>query len=159
MKALLSSFAAGLLFSIGLGVAGMTQADKVIGFLNVAGDWDPSLGLVMAGAIGVHLTVYRLLPKMKRPLFEGRFRVPTRADIDARLVGGAALFGIGWALGGYCPGPGLVAGASGSTTGLLFLVGMVTGMTLFSAVDDARAILPARAPSSPSDRVPNGTTP
>ena len=156
MKALVSSFVAGLVFALGLGVSGMTQADKVLGFLNVAGDWDPSLAFVMGGAIVVHLAVYRLLPTVKRPLFEAHFRVPTRADIDARLVGGAAIFGIGWALGGYCPGPGIVAGASGSITAILFMVGLVSGMTLFQAFDDAKAILPARAPLADPKA---GTTP
>ena len=135
MKVAIASFLAGLLFAIGLGVSGMTQADKVLGFLNVPGGWDPSLALVMVGAIGVHLVLFRLVLRRKSPLFGGHFGVPTRTDIDLRRVGGAALFGVGWALGGYCPGPGLVSLASGSTHAIAFVLAMTGGMILFHLVE------------------------
>ena len=137
MKALLSSFAAGLLFAIGLGVSGMTQADKVIGFLDLVDGWDPSLAFVMGGAIGVHLIFYRLVLKLESPVFGAHFGIPSRTDIDGRLVGGAALFGIGWALGGYCPGPGLVSAATGASNALVFVATLTAGMLLFHLVDEA----------------------
>jgi uncharacterized membrane protein YedE/YeeE len=128
-------FASGLLFALGLGVAGMTNANKVIGFLDVAGDWDPSLAFVMGGAIGVHFLAYRMVGSMERPLFAARFGVPTRHDIDARLLGGAALFGVGWALGGYCPGPGLTSLAAGSSHAWIFVASMIVGMWLFQQIE------------------------
>ena len=90
----------GILFGLGLGISGMTQADKVINFLDLADKWDPSLAFVMGGAIAVHLIAYRLVTGMNSPVLAERFGIPTRTDIDGRLVGGAALFGVGWALGG-----------------------------------------------------------
>jgi len=96
MSRLIASFVGGLVFALGLGVSGMTDANKIIGFLNLAGDWDPSLAFVMVGAIGVHLLLYRLILKRKSPLFADCFHVPTRRDINPKLVGGSALFGMGW---------------------------------------------------------------
>ncbi|WP_437281186.1 DUF6691 family protein [Sorangium sp. So ce375] len=136
---------AGLLFAVGLGVSGMTQPSRVIGFLDVAGDWDPSLAFVMAGAISVHFLAYRVLRWRRRgvgvdaagparaprfPLLADRAAVPTRNDIDARLVAGAALFGVGWGLVGYCPGPALVSLATGSRAVLAFVVAMAAGMVI-----------------------------
>ena len=137
VKLALASFGSGLLFAVGLGVSGMTQAPKVIGFLNLPGGWDPSLAFVMVGAIAVHFLLFRLILRRASPLLGGRFGLPTRADIDVRLLGGAALFGVGWALGGYCPGPGLVSAASGGAHALTFVAGMTGGMLLFHAVDAA----------------------
>ncbi len=137
MNAVITSFGAGLLFSLGLGISGMTQADKVIDFLNVAGSWDPSLGLVMVGAIATHLVLYRLILRRASPLYGVRFAIPTRRDITPRLIGGSALFGIGWALGGYCPGPGLVSVASGSSQALTFVGALIGGMVLFKVVNAA----------------------
>ena len=148
MKALGTSFVAGLLFALGLGIAGMTRADKVIAFLDLTDAWDPSLALVMAGAIAVHFVAYRVLPRLGRPVLAPEFRLPTRRDIEPRLVAGAALFGVGWGLGGYCPGPGLVAGASGAVAPLLFVVGLITGITLFRAIDDASRLRSDRSASS-----------
>lgn len=130
---------AGALFGVGLVVSQMTNANKVVNFLNVAGDWDPSLALVMVGAIGVHLVLFRLILRRSSPLFAERFRVPTRTDIDTRLVGGAALFGVGWALGGFCPGPGIVSLPSGGTHALVFVGAMLGGMLLLHGVDSLRA--------------------
>lgn len=127
MKALGSAFASGVLFALGLGVSGMTKPAKVIGFLDPLGAWDASLAFVMAGAIGVHLVAQRWITKRASPLFERRFHLPTRKDIDARLVLGAALFGLGWGLGGFCPGPGLVSAAGGGGSALVFVVGMTAG--------------------------------
>ena len=127
---LLVSAIAGLIFAGGLALAGMTRPGKVVAFLDVAGDWDPSLAFVMMGAIGVHFLAYRLLPRLKEPLLGGHFSVPLRSHIDARLVGGAALFGVGWGISGYCPGPGVVTAATGSTDALLFTGAMLAGMAL-----------------------------
>jgi len=96
MSRLIASFVGGLVFALGLGVSGMTDANKIIGFLNLAGDWDPSLAFVMVGAIGVHLLLYRLILKRKSPLFADCFHVPPRRDINPKLVGGSARFGMGW---------------------------------------------------------------
>jgi uncharacterized protein len=131
----LSAFVTGLVFGAGLLMSGMTQPTKVIAFLDVfSGRWDPSLALVMAGAIGVHALLFRVILKRPTPLIGQKFHLPTRKDIDPRLVLGAALFGVGWALGGVCPGPGLVALASLSSSFLLFGGGLFLGMGLFRLV-------------------------
>lgn len=119
---------AGALFGAGLLVSGMTDPAKVIGFLDVIGGWDPSLAFVMGGAVMVNMLAFRLIARRRDPWFDTKFHLPTRRDIDRPLVLGAALFGIGWGLGGLCPGPGLVAAASGSTAGLAFVAAMLAGM-------------------------------
>jgi uncharacterized membrane protein YedE/YeeE len=122
----------GLLFGAGLVVSGMTLPDKVIGFLNpFSGAWDPSLALVMVGAIGVHTLLLRVIVKRRAPVVDTKFHLPTRRDLDPKLIGGAALFGIGWGLGGVCPGPGLVGAVSLASPLLLFVGGMTLGMGLF----------------------------
>ncbi len=131
MKRLLAVYGCGVLFALGLGISGMTQPTKVIGFLDILGDWDPSLIFVMGGAVGINLVLYRLTMKRPEPLLEDAFVIPSRRHINARLVGGAALFGIGWGLSGYCPGPALVASVSGWPSVLSFLGAMLAGMFLF----------------------------
>jgi uncharacterized protein len=148
MRRLAFSFAVGLLFGIGLLVSGMTQPAKVVAFLDVAGAWDPSLGFVMAGAIAVHALAYQLVPRLRRPLWAERFGIPTRRDLDGRLLGGAALFGAGWALGGYCPGPALTSVISGASSTLLFTGAMAVGMAAFTAAESAlRGAAARRSPS------------
>lgn len=138
MKSNLTAFVAGVVFAVGLAVAGMTDANKVIAFLDVAGDWDPSLAFVMGGAIAVHAVAYQLLlPRQPKPVFALQFALPTRPDVDLRLLGGAALFGVGWGLGGICPGPGLVSLAGGGSYALVFLGAMVAGMIAFHKAHDA----------------------
>ncbi len=137
MQQVLASLVVGLIFGAGLGLSGMTQADKVIGFLDLADSWDPSLAFVMGGAIAVHLLLFKLILRRESPVFGAHFGIPTRTDIDLRLVGGSAVFGIGWALGGYCPGPGLVSAASGSSNALVFMATLTAGMLLFHLVDEA----------------------
>lgn len=149
--ALASYFAAGLLFAVGLVLAGMTQPAKVVGFLDVFGDWDPSLALVMAGGIGAHMATYRFILKRESPVFAGHFGIPTRRDITPRLIGGAALFGIGWGLAGYCPGPGIVAAGSGSTSGVVFLLALFAGMGLFHWVDRALQVRGAVSADQPPE--------
>jgi uncharacterized membrane protein YedE/YeeE len=144
---------AGLIFAVGLAISGMTLPEKVLGFLDVSGDWDPSLAFVMGGAIAVHMTAQRLLAKRGKPLLAEIFHLPTRSDVDAKLLVGSALFGVGWGLGGFCPGPALVSAAAGQRDALLFVVAMTVGMllqhaTTRPAVSSAR---PSDAPSpSPS---------
>jgi hypothetical protein len=130
MAPLLAAFAAGLLFALGLGLGGMTQPSKVIGFLDVAGAWDPSLALVMVAALAVYAPAYRLITRRRAPLLAARFLVPTRRDIDLALLVGAVLFGVGWGLVGFCPGPAIVALASGRPTAVTFVIAMVAGMAI-----------------------------
>lgn len=125
---------AGLVFGLGLAVSRMVDPARVLGFLDVAGEWDPTLAFVMAGALAVTLPAFRLLPRRSRPWFGHRFQLPTRRDIDARLVSGAVLFGIGWGLAGLCPGPALAALASGIPEILGFVVAMAAGNALAGRV-------------------------
>jgi uncharacterized protein len=133
---LLFPAAAGFLFAVGLGVSGMTQQRKVIDFLDITGAWDPSLAFVMIGAIAVHALGRWLVRRRSRPLFDHRFHdpAPTLRLVDGRLVLGAALFGVGWGLGGFCPGPALVTAASAAVVGarapLVFLGAMMAGIVL-----------------------------
>jgi len=125
----LAALATGTLFGAGLVVSGMTLPSKVIGFLDVlGGQWDPSLGLVMGGAIAVHAVVYRLIQGRPSPLLAERWSLPMREDIDSRLLFGAALFGIGWGLGGFCPGPGLVSLVAGASSSIVFVAAMLIAM-------------------------------
>lgn len=132
MKSLLTSFVSGLLFAIGLGISGMTRPVKVIGFLDFFGAWDASLALVMVGAIAVYFVAYRISTGMRAPLFASKFGLPTLSDLDLKLILGAAIFGVGWGLGGFCPGPALTSLASGAAPILVFVVAMVLGMYLYS---------------------------
>jgi uncharacterized membrane protein YedE/YeeE len=120
------AFASGLLFAVGLGIAGMTQPSRVIGFLDVFGAWDPSLALVMAGAIAVYMPVFWAA---RRGLAR-RLHLPTRKDVDVQMVAGAAMFGVGWGLAGYCPGPALVSLATLTAPVLAFGAAMLVGMRL-----------------------------
>jgi uncharacterized membrane protein YedE/YeeE len=124
----LSALVAGLVFGAGLTVSGMTRPQKVLGFLDVFGRWDASLMFVMIGAIAVHLIAYRLIRGRNAPLFAAKFAIPTRRDLDAKLLIGAALFGVGWGLGGYCPGPGIVSLPAGGAGAAVFVCAMLTGM-------------------------------
>lgn len=137
MKPLASAFGAGALFGVGLAVSGMTKPSKVAGFLDLFGAWDASLAFVMMGAIAVHLVAHRLIARRPSPLFDRRFHLPTRKDMDVQLVLGAAIFGVGWALGGFCPGPGLVSAASGAPAALVFVGGMTIGIKIEHALSRA----------------------
>lgn len=137
LKGLASALAAGAIFGFGLAISGMTKPSKVVGFLDVFGAWDASLAFVMMGAIAVHLVAHRIIRRRAAPLFEGRFHLPTRKDFDVRLVLGAAIFGVGWALAGFCPGPGLVSAASGSLAALVFVAAMTAGMKIEHALTRA----------------------
>lgn len=133
------ALAVGLLFAIGLGIAGMTRPDKVLAFLDVTGAWDPSLALVMFGAVAVHLVGFRLVIRRRaRPIFGARFELPSPRGVDRRLLAGAALFGVGWGLVGLCPGPALVSIARGSSSILIFVAAMLAGMGLHAALTRPR---------------------
>jgi uncharacterized membrane protein YedE/YeeE len=119
---------AGILFGVGLVLSGMTEPHKVSGFLDVTGAWDPSLAFVMIGAIGVHLVARRFIVRRPAPIDETNFEEPKPTKIDAPLVAGAAIFGVGWGLGGFCPGPALVSLGSGSLEGIVFVTTMSLGM-------------------------------
>ncbi len=122
----------GWLFAIGLGISGMTNVNKVTGFLNLQGDWDPSLLGVMGGGIGVYALGLFIVRKIrKRPIFGSKFMIPTRSDINLPLIAGAALFGAGWGLTGICPGPGLVSITSGAQTSIIFVAALLTSMFIF----------------------------
>ncbi|MEC7948964.1 MAG: DUF6691 family protein [Myxococcota bacterium] len=154
----LSHAAAGLLFAAGLGLAGMTQPTKVVGFLDVLGDWDPSLAFVMVGGILTHMALYRFIVRRPSPLMADAFRIPTRRDITPRLVVGSAMFGAGWAIAGFCPGPSLVSAGAGAPTGLLFLGAMLGGMALFQLYD-RRAPQGTPPAARPGDAASGGTAP
>ena len=126
---------AGFIFALGLGISGMTQPHIVRGFLDVFGSWDWRLMGVMIGAIGVHAIAYRLILKRSTPVFDTKFQLPTRKDIDGRLIMGAILFGLGWGWAGICPGPGLVSVVSGNHAFLYFIGAMLIGMKVFQLFD------------------------
>jgi uncharacterized membrane protein YedE/YeeE len=128
-------FFVGLLFGIGLLVSGMTDPAKVQGFLDLAGAWDPSLAFVMGGAILVGLVAFSVAKTRTRSLLGGAMHLPTSRDIDRRLVVGSLMFGAGWGLAGFCPGPGLVAMGAGEPKAALFVAAMVGGMLVFEVLD------------------------
>ena len=134
-KSNISSIICGIIFSIGLGISGMTQPQKVIGFLDVFGEWNPSLAFVMGGAVLSYLALQLLIQRnFSIPVLGGSFQIPTRKDLDRSLIIGALLFGSGWGLGGYCPGPAITSLGSGSLNALLFVVAMGVGMLLADRV-------------------------
>jgi uncharacterized membrane protein YedE/YeeE len=135
MKNGLAALVVGFIFSLGLGISGMTQPQKVLGFLDLFGNWDPSLMFVMVGAIGVHLVSYRLIRRRNSPLLSMTWHVPEKKEITPTLLLGAVIFGIGWGLAGFCPGPAVTALASLSVKPLVFVGSMVGGMLIFRAVD------------------------
>ena len=131
MPRTVSALLIGLLFGAGLAVSGMMNPAKVLGFLDVAGDWDPTLALVMAGALIVALPATLVARRRSRPLLAERFDMPTRRMIDVPLIAGSALFGLGWGLVGFCPGPAFAALATGLWQPGLFVVAMLAGMLVF----------------------------
>ena len=124
----LVALVAGLVFGLGLGVGGMTSPRKVLDFLDLFGSWDPSLALVMAGAIAVYAPIYRRVRGRAAPRLAERFHMPTSKDVDPRLVIGSVMFGVGWGIAGACPGPALVMSVEGSLPALVFVAAMVAGM-------------------------------
>ncbi len=135
VKSKIAAFICGILFSIGLGISGMTQPQKVIGFLDVLGEWDPSLVFVMGGAVISYLLLQLLIQRrFSKPMLGERFQIPSRKDLDRSLIFGSLLFGMGWGLGGYCPGPAITSLGSGSVNAVPFVVAMAMGMLLADRV-------------------------
>jgi uncharacterized membrane protein YedE/YeeE len=139
MKRLAVAYACGVLFALGLAISGMTHPTKVLAFLDFTGAWDPSLALVMASGVLVNVLLFRVAFRRGAPLLTGAFALPDRRSIDARLVGGAALFGVGWGLGGFCPGPAIVSVAGGATAVIVFVLAMLVGMALHDRVAGHRS--------------------
>ena len=138
MKKLLVTALAGLIFGFGLLVSGMSNPAKVLGFLDLAGAWDPSLALVMGGAVAVGNIGFWLALRRKRSWFGDPMQLPTASQIDRRLVLGSLAFGAGWGLAGFCPGPALVAAAQGYWQALLFVAAMLAGMKIFDWLESRR---------------------
>lgn len=135
MKNSLLAMVVGFLFALGLGLSGMTEPEKVVGFLDLFGNWDPSLMFVMIGAIAIHFVSYKIIRKRASPLLSADWHVPTKTNISSSLIIGSLLFGTGWGLAGFCPGPALTALSSLNARPLLFVVSMLVGMLIFQQVD------------------------
>lgn len=133
----ISEFVVGLVFGIGLIVSGMTDPAKVIGFLDLFGAWDPSLAFVMGGAILVGLGAFAGARKRTTNLLGGAMHLPRSSDIDKRLVAGSLMFGAGWGLAGFCPGPALVSLGAGQPKAVVFVLAMLAGMALFELAERA----------------------
>lgn len=140
MARILTGLVAGLLFGVGLAVSQMINPAKVLNFLDIFGHWDASLAFVMLGAVVTSAIGYRLAFRRERPLFEPQFMLPTRQDIDLRLVAGSAIFGIGWGLGGYCPGPAISGLGFGALETVVFVTAMAAGMIIWRMMSS----MPAR---------------
>jgi uncharacterized membrane protein YedE/YeeE len=138
VNATITAWACGLLFGIGLSISGMVNPAKVIHFVNFTGEWDPSLALVMVGALIVYGIGFRLTQRSAKPLFAAAFQVPTRNDIDSSLVAGAVLFGVGWGLAGICPGPSITALAFGISEFYVFFAAMAVGSLVFGLTSSPR---------------------
>ena len=132
------AFFAGLVFGIGLLLSGMADPAKVLGFLDLAGDWDPSLALVMAGAIAVAAAGFAVARRRAKSLLGAPIQLPAKRTIDRRLIVGSTLFGAGWGLAGFCPGPALVALGMGEAKAIVFVVAMLAGMGLFALIEARR---------------------
>lgn len=135
MKTGIAAFVVGFVFAIGLGISGMTQPAKVVGFLDLFGAWDPSLIFVMVGAIAVHFVTYRFIRRRSSPLLVSEWHVPTKNELTPSLIIGSVLFGVGWGLGGFCPGPAVTSLASFEVRPLVFVISMLLGMFLFRLFD------------------------
>ncbi len=134
----------GIIFGLGLAISGMINPEKVLGFLDLAGNWDPSLGLVMGGAVGVTLLTFRQVLKLPQPLFGARFEIPSAVGVDPALLVGATIFGIGWGIAGYCPGPAIASLTIGSVEPLVFIGAFIVGNFLSVMLDRLKApALPA----------------
>jgi hypothetical protein len=139
VKRLVVAYVCGLLFAVGLGISGMTHPSKVLAFLDFTGDWDPSLALVMGSGVLVNLVFFRMATRRGAPLLAPSFSLPSKTAVDASLLGGAALFGVGWGLGGFCPGPAIVSVVTGTTPVVAFVAAMLASMGVFDWME-ARAV-------------------
>jgi uncharacterized membrane protein YedE/YeeE len=144
------AFVAGLVFGLGLIVAGMVNPAKILGFLDIAGTWDPSLALVMVGAIAVGLVAFALARRRTMSSLGLPMQLPSQRTIDARLVGGSLVFGTGWGLAGFCPGPAIVALGAGYAKAAVFVVAMLLGMGAFELIERHRARTDSTTPDTTS---------
>jgi len=144
------AFIAGLVFGLGLIVAGMANPAKILAFLDIAGKWDPSLAFVMAGAIAVGLVAFALAGRQTTSALGLPMQLPTTRTVDVRLVGGSLLFGMGWGLAGFCPGPAIVALGAGYVKAAVFVVSMLLGMGIFDLIERRRMQGEARTPEATS---------
>ena len=133
-----AALASGIVFGFGLSLSGMLNPVRVQGFLDVFGNWDPSLAFVLGGAVAVAFVGVQVMKKMRHPAFDDSFHVPTNRKIDAPLVSGSLLFGFGWGIGGFCPGPAVASLSVGIPQTVLFVVAMLIGMTLYDRVWSTR---------------------
>jgi hypothetical protein len=147
MRQAVAALLAGIVFGLGLAVSQMINPAKVVGFLDIFGRWDPSLLLVMAGAVVVTFVGFRVIQSRPAPLFGARFDLPTRRDLDSRLIGGAAIFGIGWGLTGFCPGPAIASLAFGIPESAIFVAAMALGAWLQQVSDRPKPIASAAGES------------
>lgn len=131
MPGIITALACGIIFGLGLSISGMVNPAKIIGFADITGQWDPSLAIVMAGAVAVYAAGFRLSQTGPKPVFGLKFHVPTRNDIDMRLIAGSVLFGVGWGLGGICPGPSITALVFGMEKFYIFFAAMAAGVLIF----------------------------
>lgn len=138
----LGALLSGTIFAVGLAISGMTQPAKVVAFLDVGGNWDPSLAFVMIGAIGVYALLYRLILRRSAPALDEQFHLPTATQIDPKLVGGACLFGLGWGIAGFCPGPAIASFASLQQDAVTFVASMAVGMALWRLLSHTRTESP-----------------
>lgn len=139
MKVKVGAFLGGAVFGLGLAIAGMTRPAKIVGFFDFFGSWDPSLAFVMLGATAVYTPVYRWAVRTwQRPVWAPAFSLPTRSDIDWRLVTGSAIFGVGWGLGGYCPGPAFTSLGARSEEALVFGFSMLVGVAAYQIITRMR---------------------
>ena len=144
------AFAAGLTFGVGLIVSQMVDPAKVLGFLDVAGKWDPSLALVMAGAVSAGGIAFAIAKRRATTLLGTPLQLPRIGLVDRHLIGGSALFGIGWGLAGFCPGPAVVSIGAGQVKAVIFVIAMLAGMTLFEIVERLRARGSTASTASPA---------
>lgn len=127
---------AGLMFGLGLGLSQMIDRDRVLGFLDVAGVWDPTLLFVLGGAVGVTVIVFRFVLRLPHPFFSKTFYLPTKKTVDMQLIVGAAIFGLGWGIAGYCPGPAITALMLGIWNPMLFMLGLMVGSLSYKTIAD-----------------------
>lgn len=134
----IAALASGIIFGVGLGVSQMTNPDKVLDFFDLFGVWDPSLAFVMGGAVAVTTVAFRYVLKRPNPLLAARFNLPTKSDIDARLIAGSAIYGVGWGLVGFCVGPSIAALAYGDNRVVIFVVALIAGAWIANIVTRAK---------------------
>jgi uncharacterized membrane protein YedE/YeeE len=149
MQEKILALVSGLLFGLGLGISQMVDRERVLGFLDIAGDWDPTLAFVMGGAVLVTIVSFRFVLRRPHPIFAGKFYLPSRQDIDRNLLVGAGLFGIGWGLAGYCPGPAITATVLGIANPFIFIGAMILGSWIYKLTRNTSPTQPSKI-GSPS---------